>query len=161
VCYRSQEADVHEIYQMFDCIRIATELNKPIIIVGDFNYPGIDWCSLKADDTGQKFLKLVLDCFLEQQVQEPTRFNNILDLVLTNDVKVNGEVQIVAPVDNADHNVFICEFQCNANTVSCNKERLCYNRADYDGMRKFVQQKLSEIDSTMSAATLLAAWRSG
>ena len=64
---------------MFDCIRIATELNKPIIIVGDFNYPGIDWCSLKADNTGQKFLKLVLDCFLEQQVQEPTRFNNILD----------------------------------------------------------------------------------
>jgi len=122
--------------------------------MGDFNYPGIDWSSLKADDTGQKFLKLVLDCFLEQQVQEPTRFNNILDLVLTNDVKVNGEVQIVAPLDNADHNVLICEFQCNANTVSCNKERLCYNRADYDGMRKFVKQKLSEIDSTMSAAIL-------
>ena len=33
VCYRSQEADVHEICQMFDCIRIATELNKPIITV--------------------------------------------------------------------------------------------------------------------------------
>jgi len=79
VCYRSQEADVHEMCQMFDCIRIATELNKSTIIVGDFNYPGIDWCSLKADNTGQKFLKLVLDCFLEQQVQEPTRFNNILD----------------------------------------------------------------------------------
>jgi len=59
VCYRSQEADVQEIYQMFDCIRIATELNKRIIIVGDFNYPGIDWSSLKADNTGQKFLKLV------------------------------------------------------------------------------------------------------
>jgi len=100
---------------MFDCIRIATELNKPIIIVGDFNYPRIDWWSLKADNTGQKFLKLVLDCFLEQQVQEPTRFNNILDLVLTNDVEVNGEVQIVASVDSADHNVLICEFQCNAN----------------------------------------------
>jgi len=51
----------------------------------------------------------------------------------------------VAPVDNADHNVLICEFQCNANTVSCNKERLCYNRADYDGMRKFVKQKLLKL----------------
>ena len=79
---------------MFDCIRIATELNKPIIIVGDFNYPGIDWSSLKAD-TGQKFLKLFLDCFLEQQVQEPTGFNNILDLVLTNDVKVKGTLHSV------------------------------------------------------------------
>jgi len=48
---------------------------------------------------------LVLDCFLEQHVREPTRLNNILDLVLTSDIKVNGEVQVLAPVDNADHNV--------------------------------------------------------
>jgi len=105
---------------MFDCLRIATELNKPIIIVGDFSYPGIDWSSLKDDATGKK---LVFDCFLEQQVQEPTRLNNILDLVLTDDVIVNGEVQIVAPVDSADHNVLIiCEFQCNANIASCNNQ---------------------------------------
>ena len=155
VCYRSQEADMNEIGQLFECIKTATELNKPVIILGDFNYPGIEWSSLKADDNGQKFLKLVLDCFLEQHVQEPTRLNNILDLVLTSDIKINGEVQILAPVDNADHNVLMCGFQCSADSVNCNREKLCYNQADYDGMRNFVRQKLCEIESTtMSVATL-------
>jgi len=55
VCYRSQEADMNEVSQLFECIKTPTELNKLIIIVVDFNYPGIDWSSLKADDTGQKF----------------------------------------------------------------------------------------------------------
>jgi len=44
---------------MFDCLRIATELNKPIIIVGDFSYPGIDWSSLKADATGKSWFLTV------------------------------------------------------------------------------------------------------
>jgi len=60
--------------------------------MGDFNYPGIYWSTLKADDTGNKFLKLVLDCYLEQHVHKPTRNNNILDLILTNELLVQDEV---------------------------------------------------------------------
>jgi len=34
---------MNEIGQLFECIKTATDLNKPVIIVGDFSYPGIDW----------------------------------------------------------------------------------------------------------------------
>jgi len=73
--------------------------------MGDFNYPDINWSTLTADSTGQDFLKLTLDCYLEQHVQQPTRLNNILDLVLTNELQLKDNVKIVSPLDNCDHNV--------------------------------------------------------
>jgi len=68
VCYHSQVADEHEISQLFDCINSACNMNHLILIVGDFNYPDINWLSLTADNKRNKFLKLILDCCLEQQV---------------------------------------------------------------------------------------------
>jgi len=42
--------------------------------MGDFNYPGICWLTLNAVDVqGQNFVKLIMDCFLEQHFHSPTR----------------------------------------------------------------------------------------
>jgi len=109
VCYRSQEADENEISQLFECIKTVTDLKCPALIMGDFNYPGINWSTLKADSEGSKFLKLVLDCYLDQHVHEPTRMKNILDLVLTSDLQLKDDVRITAPVGNSDHNGLIWE----------------------------------------------------
>ena len=63
MCYRSQEADEIEICEMFDCIKLACEANLSVLIMGDFNYSDINWNMLKADNNGDKFLKLVMDCY--------------------------------------------------------------------------------------------------
>jgi len=56
----SPDADDNEKQQLFDCVKSATNLNSPLVIMGDFNYPGADWKQLKADDaTGTKFVKLI------------------------------------------------------------------------------------------------------
>ena len=34
--------------------------------MGEFSYSGIDWLTLIADDIRDEFLKLVLNCYLEQ-----------------------------------------------------------------------------------------------
>ena len=86
VCYRSQEADESEICELFDSIKLACGSNRSVLIMGDFNYPDINWNMLKADNNGYKFLKLVIDCYLEQHVCLPTRVNNILNLILTNEL---------------------------------------------------------------------------
>ena len=66
--------------------------------MGNFNYPSINWLHLQANNSqGQKFVNLVMDCFLEQHVHLPTRENNILDLVLTNELQVKDEVKVTAP----------------------------------------------------------------
>jgi hypothetical protein len=59
------------------------------IIVGDFNFPEINWIegsgftnSTISDE--QKFSDFLMDHFLFQLVSQPTRKTNILDLVITN-----------------------------------------------------------------------------
>ena len=53
------------------------------VIMGDFNHADIRWNSLDSCDDGKAFLMLVQDCFLTQHVSEPTRGDNILDLILS------------------------------------------------------------------------------
>ena len=109
---------------------------------------------MPTSHTGNECLELVLDCFLQQLVNGPTRLNNTLDLVLTNELQVNDELRILAPLDNCDHNVLLWEMDCCKKMVNDNNMRLCYNQADYVSMRRYVKDKLFAIDSSaMSAST--------
>ena len=49
--------------------------------MGDFNHPDIRWNSLDSSNESAKFLLLVQNCFLTQHVLEPTRGDNVLDLI--------------------------------------------------------------------------------
>ena len=58
-----------------------------VIVVGDLNFPGIQWIEgsgfgSSGDDSS--FANLLMDFYLFQSVEQPTRSNNILDRVLTN-----------------------------------------------------------------------------
>jgi len=57
------------------------------VIAGDFNCPGIDWVSLKApaDVSQDALLDFAVTQGLSQIVQAPTRGDNILDIILTNE----------------------------------------------------------------------------
>ena len=61
-----------------DVIKKAS--NNMVLIMEDFNFPGIDWVTVEADVTGGTFLGLSLtqDCFLTHHVLKPTRYDNIL-----------------------------------------------------------------------------------
>ena len=51
------------------------------LTMGDFNHPDIRWNSLDSSNESAKFLLLVQNCFLTQHVLEPTRGDNVLDLI--------------------------------------------------------------------------------
>ncbi len=53
--------------------------------MGDFIFPGIDWISHSSIGLGEKFWKVVDDCFLTQHVLWGTRDGNTLDLVLSSE----------------------------------------------------------------------------
>ena len=142
VCYRSQEADENELSQLFESIRQAANFNCPLLIMGDFNYPDINWETLQSGPNGKDFIKLVLDCYLEQHVCEPTRLNNILDLVFTAELNVKNNITILPPINNSDHNVLTWQLDCSGTHVTDNEMRLCFNPAGYDGMHAVVKSQL-------------------
>ena len=80
--------------------------SSSIILCGDFNAPRINWesvsCVTSAGVTS-KLCDLVLDHSLQQLVSEPTRDENVLDLLLINcPGRVRG-VKVVVNFPGADH----------------------------------------------------------
>ena len=62
-------------------------LNKDFVIVGDFNFPYIDWNNetlFKFNVFNEQLLNFCLLNSLSQVVAEPTRGNKILDLAFVN-----------------------------------------------------------------------------
>jgi len=63
---------------------IAALQFQALVIVGDFDYPGIWWKACSASHPQSKrFLRCIDDNFLMQMVDEPTRRGALLDLTLT------------------------------------------------------------------------------
>lgn len=93
--YRPPNTTQEEFQPIIDKTRdILLNLPAPdteVIIVGDFNFPSVNWTDMKisggtAEERQQATaLKRLNESFyLSQIIREPTRGNNILDLVITN-----------------------------------------------------------------------------
>ena len=73
--------------------------------MGDFNHGHTQWKSLESTrGEDQQFLLLIQDSFLTQHVLEPTREENVLDLVLSSQIEIVDNVKIHEPLGNSDHN---------------------------------------------------------
>ena len=82
---------------------------------------------------------------LYQFVAQPTRGNNILDLVLCNDVSFVSHVNVVEPISTSDHNCI--EYTCHVSPpvspqLSVREQARDFTRADYDD----VNARLLRID---------------
>jgi hypothetical protein len=83
-----------------------------VIIVGDFNYPKLEWLEGSGFSGSQqseehKFVSILLDTFFFQMVNTPTRGQNILDLICVNspDLVINLKAGIEVADDGlkSDH----------------------------------------------------------
>lgn len=128
------------------CIENLLPLQGSIIIVGDFNFPSINWQNdncIKCNNFSCVgiFLTLHYKLGLQQFVQSPTRNNNILDLILSNDSNGILNVEIAEPFSTSDHNSIIFDILIDTHTVSSSPPtRLSpnFNRADWEGIRSFL-----------------------
>ena len=134
-CYKSPSSDSLELKELYDTI--AQAANKEVLIMGDFNFPYINWDTLESDSDGSHFRDLLLDNYLIQHVKEPTRNNNVLDLVITSDVNMVDKMQVLEHLGNSDHNIIIWKLICNVEAVDNKIHLRQYNNANYDEMRNF------------------------
>ena len=107
--------------------------------MGDFNHGHIQWKSLES--TGgedQQFLFLIQDSFLTKHVLEPTRGENVLDIVLSSQKELVDNVKIHEPLGNSDNNQI--HFDINVKSESKNKKtyRRNFHKGNYKDMRKYL-----------------------
>ena len=75
---------------------------------------------MKEGSEDQQFLFLIQDSFLTQHVLEPTRGENVLEIVLSSQKELVDNVKILEPLGNSDHNQI--HFDINVKSESKNKK---------------------------------------
>ena len=146
VIYRSPTMDANSAQDADALCELIAEMhNKNFILMGDFNYPNINWNTLQsmpgATTESVSFLECMETHYLTQHVKESTRGNNVLDLVITKDTDTVQEVEVLDSLADSDH----CMVTWKVDITWCTpkqREMLDYNKGDYETIR----QKLSAIN---------------
>ena len=102
VCYRPPASDSSVNTILFKNIKQACQGGEAIIM-GDFNYPNINWNLVTGQGKSEEFLDVINDLFLTQYVSQPTRGQSILDLVMCNDPDRICSIGVMEPVGTSDH----------------------------------------------------------
>ena len=146
VIYAAPQSSVNYFNSCCDHLSNLISTGLPIIVVGDFNLPDINWTTLSGSSTiSNQFCECIFELNLNQLIEHPTHIHgNILDLVLTD---VESLIHCLS-VDNSkslpirsDH--YPITFEISASLESGAKQvgpKYTYNfsNGDYIGMCSYL-----------------------
>ena len=129
ICYRPPDSTIDNDAGLYNIINQISNQNS--IIMGDFNFSEIAWHDPHSFSDNHPFINSLSDNFLFQLVEEPTRGENCLDLVLSSDETFIDNVVVGEPFSTSDHNkiefdIIISKFRLDEGVQSYN-----YFKADY------------------------------
>ncbi|CAM4663482.1 unnamed protein product [Lepidochelys kempii] len=107
VCYRLLGSNLDMDRALFNKVNT----NGNCMIMGDFNFPDIDWRTSASNNRAQIFLDAIADGFLHQVVAELTRRDAILDLVLVSNEDLIEEMVVGDNLGSSDHELI--QFKLN------------------------------------------------
>ncbi len=102
--YRPPIAQVTDDTALYEEIKSVAQ-NKQAVIIGDFNCPSIDWTSMNGDREGNKLIEMAEDAFLIKIVAQPTRENNLPDLVFSSDPDLIRDCKVGEKLSGCDHHL--------------------------------------------------------
>src|SRR5437899_4399682 len=115
------------LYSLID--RVSKE---EVVIMGDFNFPELDWGRPESIDDSHPFIECMSNNFLTQTVDEPTRFKNYLDLVLCSDPSLIDNVSVEEPFETSDNQIVTFNIATRNRVCKHNKQFYNYFKADYE-----------------------------
>ena len=145
VVYRSPNGDLKE--NDLVCKLVEKAASGHVVIMGDFNYPDIEWDFLTAGNVGKNFLDQVQDSFLFQHVDFPTRGNNILDLVLSSEEGMVSNLTTLGKLGASDHDILFFNL--------CTKVNIKHNQRLVPNFRRANWQQINQDMAMIDWDTLL------
>ena len=108
--------------------------------------------TLEANVTGNKLLDLTQNCFLIKHVLKPTRYDNILDLVLSSEENMVDELFVLEHLANSDHNIITWKTTCETVINKNFRKTFVFHKADYDKINEhFSNYKWEDIFQNRNA----------
>jgi len=153
--YRSPNISKEDNEKIHTAIKEVSK--RDCIIMGDFNHGHIQWKTLQS--TGHEdhnFLLLTQDSFLSQHVLEPTRGENVLDIVLSSQQEFVDNVRTREPLGCSDHNQVLFTI----NVKSERNSKIHYRRNFHKGQYKDMRNYLAKIDwdNTLENKSVTDCW---
>ena len=104
-CYFPPSLSSSQFLSFTNCLRALCVVDVSCFLIGDFNLPNIDWKNFvfPEDLKSKAFFNFFTDVGLNQLITEPTRGQNVLDLLLTNDPLSVSDCCVSVPFDSSDH----------------------------------------------------------
>ena len=119
--------------------------NSTVLIVGDFNYPTINFQSGHCRGTeATVFYELTQELGLTEHVGHVTRWRDgyrpsRLDLALTSETNFIGKVELGPPLGASGHATINLRLVTNVEYTSTgDSQRLNFRKANFEGMRRFL-----------------------
>ena len=157
VCYRPPSSNKMCDDAMYELITRASR--EHVLIMGDFNFPELDWAKSETLDDSHPFIECVNDNFLFQGVIECTRSSNILDLVLTSEENMIDNVSVGEPFGSSDHQIIRFDFiACKESSTLVENKMHDYFKADYEEMRE--ESKIINWEGIVMGVDVEVDWNS-
>lgn len=133
VVYRPPQSNLSKNHQLFNLLnKLSCDKSSYKLIVGDFNFPSINWNTFQFSPCCDEFMDVVLDLNLSQHVLQPTRNDAILDLVFSSDPNIVSNVDILEPLCTSDHNMVLCELCLQVSSIKPSlRKSYCFQKADW------------------------------
>ena len=137
--------DAQYAQDLVDQLKQLSDVAWSTVIVGDLNVPSIDWSSLTCPSDGIQdvILDFTCDNGFDQMVTEPTRGDNVLDVVLTNNRFLVSDVRVASPLGNSDHSRvnFVVDIPDRYNESTTSSSKIySWSRADYESLSSYLMQ---------------------
>ena len=129
---------------------LLLSLPKNSLIIGDFNYPNIDWNTFTSSSANvRQFLDIVINKDYSQIIDFPTHVRgNTLDLLLTDLPSDSITVSSQGRLGKSDHNILLVKTRLSAPESKTTEQIPQWNRANFP-------QIINDLESVNWSAELL------
>ena len=137
--YRSTALNSEQNVEFVDFLRMKLSHHNNYILLGDLNYPNIDWQHISSGFPMESYF---LDFFIEnnliQYIHEPTRGQNILDLCIGPPNVSISNVEIHEEFSTSDHSYFTFDLGVGHRVSEDLSLRPDFHRADWDAITSYL-----------------------
>ena len=124
--------------------------NDKLLIMGDFNYPEINWkdesSNCRENHPASRFLSCLHQNFLTQHIIEPTHYRGLqsatlIDLIISNDPNFVSNIIHDPPFGKSHHQALCFNIDIATQPFSPTyTEKYVVSKGDFEGMRTYINQ---------------------
>ena len=165
-CYRHEKSDEKTLHDCDDYLQAITKNeNNAILLGGDFNLDGWDWEKNVIKPNARYvaihhlFEDIINNHGLKQIIDEPTRKNTVLHLLITNRPNQINRTEILPGIATGDdHQVVYSELDISLYCTKQQPRKIVLYKADWSGFRIFAKTIAVKIDSMKNKCAIEELW---